>query len=99
MIVNANQCPMLHPQVAARAVAGQMLIVLADWGEVMVLNDSGTRLWAWIDGRRSAGEIASVLAETFGLEAKQAQAETGDFLQALLDVQAIELGETPQKVG
>lgn len=94
-MVDATLYPVLHAQVAARAVAGQMLIVLADRGEVMVLNDSGTRVWEWIDGRRSAGEIAGVLADTFGLGEEQAQAETGEFLRALLGVEAIELVEKP----
>jgi hypothetical protein len=82
--------PQLHPQVAARAVAGQMLVVLADRGEVIVLNDTGTRLWTWIDGALSVGEIAGALAETFGIELKRAQTDALEFLESLWAVQAIE---------
>jgi hypothetical protein len=90
-MLDENSVPVLHPQVAARAVDGQMLIVLADRGEVMVLNDTGTQLWTWLDGTRCIRELGNVLAATYGLEARRAQADTRDFLQSLWEIQAIEL--------
>ena len=89
-MLDGNAVPRLHPQVAARAVDGQMLVVLADRGEVMVLNDAGTQVWGWIDGRRSVYEIAGGLVETFGIEAGRAQVDTQAFLEALWDVKAVE---------
>jgi hypothetical protein len=89
-MMNGDTVPQLHAQVAARAVAGQMLIVLADRGEVMVLNDTGTRLWAWIDGIRSVREIVGALAETYKIEVGQAEADTRGFLESLWAVQAVE---------
>ena len=35
----------IHPQVAARLLEGRASVVLADAGEVLVLNPSGAALW------------------------------------------------------
>jgi hypothetical protein len=91
MTLPTHHIPDLHPQVAARVVNGQAVIVLADSGEVTVINESGTQIWGWIDGKRSVGEIAAALETHYGLPAATAQADTEEFLQTMSELQAVVL--------
>jgi hypothetical protein len=91
MTLPANHIPDLHPQVAARVVNGQAVIVLADSGEVTVINESGTQIWGWIDGKRSVGEIAAALERRYGLPTETALADTDEFLQTMAEIQAVVL--------
>ena len=83
--------PTLHPQVAARTVDGTAVVVLADSGEVKILNPVGTRVWELIDGARTVAEIIDVIVDEFEVSAQQAQEDVVEFLQQLLNVQAIRL--------
>ncbi len=82
--------PRIHPQVAARLMEGRAIIVLADAGEVLVLNPSGARLWQQIDGRRTVGELAAGLARVYGVEEGRAQHDTSAFVQSLLAAGAVQ---------
>ena len=90
-MLDDKKAPRIHPQVAARMLNGRAIIVLADAGEVLVLNPSGARLWQQIDGRRTVGELAADLAAVHGLDAARAEQDVGAFVQNLLDVAAITL--------
>ena len=50
---------------------------------VMGLNRSGTFLWTRVDGLRTVGELAAMLAERFGLPTPHAQADTASFIGAM----------------
>ena len=85
------QVPTPHPQVAATVVDGQAVIVMADTGQVTVLNDVGTRIWQLSDGQRSVGEIVQVIIAEYDVPAEVAWQDTQTFLDRLLEIQAIEL--------
>jgi hypothetical protein len=88
-MIDMNLLPALHPQAAARRVGGQMLVVLADRGEVMVLNESGAAFWDWIDGEHSGAELAALLEAHYGLAHADALQDVDDFLQSLVEADAI----------
>ncbi len=89
--MDANKIPVPHPQVAARIVDGEAVVVLADAGEVNVLNPVGTRIWELIDGTRSVTEIAQTIQAEYEVTGPQAQQDVTEFLQALADAGAVVL--------
>lgn len=91
--------PVPHPQVATRVVDGSAVIVLADSGEVTVLNPVGTRIWELVDGTRSVGEIADAIQAEFEVLPGDALRDVQEFLQTLADAKAIEVKARPGHVG
>ena len=83
--------PHIHAQVATRTVNGCALIVLADAGEVLVLNRSATALWQWVDGHHSGVDLATRLSYRYDLPAAQACADVGHLLALLAEAGAIEI--------
>jgi hypothetical protein len=86
-----NSRPMPHPQVAARIVDGAAVIVLADTGEVTLLNPVGTRVWELCDGSRTAGEIVEMITTEFEVAPEQALQDVENFLEELVQAQAVVL--------
>jgi hypothetical protein len=66
-----------------RRVNGQFLL---SFGETAVeLSESGSLLYEHMDGTRTVGMLAAVLAETYGVSEQVALADTSDFLSYLLE--------------
>ncbi|MBI2952677.1 MAG: PqqD family protein [Chloroflexi bacterium] len=82
-----------HPQVAARVVDDSAVIVLADVGEVEVLNAVGTFIWELIDGSRRVQEIVDAVEAEYDVGADQARRDVEEFLQTLVDTGALVLAE------
>ncbi len=93
--MNLSQYPAPHPQVAARIVDGSAVIVLADAGEVTVLNPVGSRIWELLDGTRSGSDIVQRIVAEYDVTAEQATQDVASFLQTLLDANAIVLRDQP----
>lgn len=87
--------PLPHPQVAARLVDGTAVIVLADTGEVTVLNPVGSRIWELIDGTRNGYDIVQHIVSEYAVTAEQATQDVQDFLQTLVNINAIALHDHP----
>lgn len=49
-----------------------------------ILNDTGTRIWQLINGKRTRQDIAKMIAEEFGLKTAEAITETVVFIKQLL---------------
>jgi hypothetical protein len=81
--------PALHPQVAMQVVDGLTVIVLADSGEVLVLNALGTRILDLIDGKRSITEIARLIEEEYDVPAEEARRDLDEFLRTLSEAGAL----------
>ena len=94
-MLEVTTVPRIHPQVAARILDGRAIIVLADVGEVLVLNPSGARLWQQIDGRRVVGDLAAALATAYQIDAATARQDAQLFVQTLIDAGAVETQVTP----
>lgn len=78
-----------HAQTVARRVGDQALIVLADRGEVLVINASGAQLWAQIAEGCTAGALSETLTATFGIDRARAWADVETFLEHLMAVGAV----------
>lgn len=83
--------PVSHPQVACRIIDGSAVIVLADAGEVNVLNQVGTRIWELIDGSRSGQQIAEAIEAEFEVSPEQARQDVAEFLNTLSEAGAVVL--------
>ena len=84
-----SECPALHAQVAMQIVDGLAVIVLADSGEVLVLNATGTRIVELMDGKRSIAELAAAIESEYQVAAPEALSDVEDFLQVLFDAGAL----------
>ena len=93
--MDSHKFPSPHPQVAARIIDGYAVIVLADSGQVNVLNAVGTRIWQLMDGTRSLREIADVIGAEYDVAPRGAQADVQDFARQLADAQIIIFQEQP----
>jgi hypothetical protein len=85
--------PAPHDQVATRIVDGSAVIVLADSGEVMVLNAVGTRIWQLTDGTRTAQEIVESIQREYAVAPEQARKDVAELLEKLIDANALVLRE------
>ena len=93
MTVAINETYRRMPQVVAREVAGERLLIpshgkLADMRQVFTLNAVAARIWEWMDGGKTLAQIAAAVEEEFEVEQGQAQADVcelaGDLLKAAL---------------
>jgi hypothetical protein len=95
--MDLSKYPIPHPQVAARTVDGSAVIVLADSGEVTVLNAVGTSVWELIDGARSLQDIAAAIQAEYEVSRAQAEQDVAQFVQSLAEAGAVVLSEQPSK--
>ena len=89
--------PALHPQVAMQIVDGSAVIVLADSGEVLVLNEVGTRIAELADGRRSVDEIADAIHCEYEVSADEARRDLETFLETLAQSGALAVESQPRQ--
>ncbi len=97
--MDENCYPAPHSQVAAAIVDGQAVIVMADSGNMSVLNELGTRIWQLSDGFHRVEEIIQAIVSEYEVEEAQARADVSAFLEQLLALDALVLNETPQPTG
>jgi len=94
-MMTSGQYPIPHPQAAARVIDGEAVVVLAESGEVQVLNEVGSRIWELMDGQRSAADIARAIAAEFDVSPEEASADTAEFLGQLVEERAVVLRDCP----
>lgn len=92
-----DKYPVPHDQVAARIIDDQAVVVLADSGEVNVFNAVGTRIWELTDGSHTIQQIADAIHSEYEVSQEDASRDVQEFMQKLLEAQAITLEDVPQK--
>ncbi len=75
----------LSPDVRFRRVAEEAVVLAQDQGEVLVLNEVGTRVLELIDGRRAAEEWLPGLLAEYGVEEAALRSDVARYLGELLD--------------
>jgi hypothetical protein len=75
--------PVKNPILAWREIAGETVIISPEESIMHQLNASGTYIWNQIDGRRSAEEIAALLAGEYDVPLETAVADTRELLEQL----------------
>ena len=75
--------PVLLQDVIGKIVENEAVLVLAQRGEVKVLNEVAARIWSLVDGQRSIRTIAQMISQEYQVDDIQAQADTLEFLENL----------------
>ncbi len=78
-----NRYPTHAAGVASRIVGGEAVVVVTARGEAHVLNETGSAVWAMMDGTRAAPEIASEIASRYGVESEAAARDIEVFMSNL----------------
>lgn len=73
-----------NPALAWREIEEEIVIISPAENIMHELNDTGGFLWKRIDGKRSAAELAELLAETYDVAPATALEDTGALLSELL---------------
>jgi len=88
-MVSIDARPAPHPQAAGRMIDNEAVLVLADKGEVMVLNEVGGRIWELADGTRTVADIVKAIVEEYEVSEEQALADVQEFVQELAEKQGL----------
>lgn len=83
----------LAPQVAMQTVEGMAVMVLADSGEVLVLNPTGSRILELVDGKRSLAEIAGIIEAEYQVSLEEVRRDLEAFMQTLQEAGALITGD------
>ena len=94
--MNSDKYPAPHPQVGARVVDGEAVVILADSGNVNVFNPVGTRIWELADGTRSVRQIADAIAAEYDVTPEVALQDVTEFVQKLVETLALTLQDAPK---
>ncbi|HEY63818.1 MAG TPA: PqqD family protein [Caldilineae bacterium] len=70
-------------------IDNEAVLVLADSGQVMVLNETGGRIWELADGTRTVTDIARMIVEEYEVSEEQALADVQEFVYQLVEKQAL----------
>jgi len=93
--MNSNNYLSPHPQAAFRVVDQAAIVVLADSGEVKILNEVGTRVWELADGSRRVQEIIETIVSEFDVSLDQAVQEVTQFVEELVHAKMLVVHDQP----
>jgi hypothetical protein len=68
---------------AERIIDGEALLVNAEGGEILVLNECGAFLWQRLDGERTVAQLVEATCEEYEVDEPQARRDVQAFLEAL----------------
>ena len=83
-----------NEQVVSRKIVDELILVpmrkdVADMETLYTLNEVGARVYELIDGKRSMGEIVSVVVSEFDVTDQQAETDVLEFIEQLLEIESI----------
>ena len=79
-----NLYPIPLPGVIGKIVDGEAVVILANKGQVKVLNEVGTRIWELADGYRKISEIIKIVSDEFDANIDKIEQDTLDFIDQLV---------------
>jgi hypothetical protein len=81
--------PEINPGLLWRTVDDGALVISVDEGDYRVFNQMGAMVWSLIDGKRSVGDIARLVANQYEVAEAQAEADVTLFIQSLSQRQLV----------
>jgi len=72
------------PGVISRLIEGEAVIVLPEQGEIKVLNEVGSRIWALADGTRTLMNIVETICREYEVTPERARADALAFIEKLV---------------
>ena len=92
MTIMLDTSPAIHPQVAAAAMEECELILLADTGEALVLNESAALVWQGIEAGEDVTALTGRLTTHYAVAPQTACEDVTAFLRTLAEAGAIVMG-------
>ena len=84
-MLNSHTIPKPHPEIVARILENEAVLVLPLRGQVKVLNDLGARIWSLVDGTHSIEDIIQTIYQEYDTTLEDATTDTTEFLTQLAD--------------
>ena len=79
---------------ASRILAGEAIVLTPMNSKIYNLNETGSRIWAWLDDGPTVGELAARMQSEFKVDKEQALADIIAFLEALVARGMVTLSES-----
>jgi hypothetical protein len=76
---------MHNPLAAWTEIDGEIVVISPQDSVLHELNGTGSFIWRHVDGQRSAGDIAGLMASEFEVTPEQARADTDEFIAYLVE--------------
>jgi len=77
--------PRARPDLGERIIDGEALLVDAEGGQILVLNEVGAFAWQLLDGEHDVASVVTRVLDEFDVDAATARADLLAFLTALKD--------------
>jgi hypothetical protein len=75
--------PRARPDIGERIIEGEALLVDADGGQILVLNEVGAFTWQLLDGAHDVAAVVTRVLDEFDVDAATARVDVLAFLTAL----------------
>jgi len=90
-----SKCFVKKEDCVSREIAGETLLVpvrshVGDVNAIYTLNELGTMIWQFIDGRNNVGQIVESISRAYDVTPGEAVKDTADFLASLEEAGLIE---------
>jgi hypothetical protein len=90
--------PARSPQIAARMLGGEMMIMSPRDASLFNLNDVGSVIWNAADGRTSLDDIVTLLCREFDVERDVARRDAEAFIEELAAHGILLLSDLPAEI-
>jgi len=87
--------PSRSSEMASRIIENETVVVIPQEGIVEVLNNTGSRIWELMDGKKKTQEIIDILVPEFEVSKEVLQTDTIGFLEELADKKMVVLSDEP----
>lgn len=77
--------PRPNPEIIARRLETESVLVMPIKGKIKVLNDVGARVWDLVDGTRSIEDICATISQEYNISVEIARHDVQSFLKQLGD--------------
>ena len=95
-MISLDQVVSKDKKTASRILAGEAIVLTPMNSKIYNLNETGSRIWAWLDDGPTVGELAARMQSEFKLDKEQAQADTIAFLEELVARGMVTLSESSE---
>jgi methyltransferase-like protein len=85
-----NAVPIPNKTIVYQMVNDEAVLVLPGEGKVKVLNSVGAFIWQQVDSNKSVDEIIDLVVNDFEVDRQQAEKDTLNFLDELVEKAVIE---------
>ena len=93
-MISLDQVVCKDRQTASRVMAGEAIVLTPMNSKIYNFNETGSRIWEWLDGKPTVGELVAHMQCEFKVSEEQAQADIVAFLEELASKGMVSLGES-----